>query len=292
MIVDAHTHIFPPWLQEHRQRYVELDATFNALYANPGARLTTAEGLIAAMDEAGIDMAVVAGIGWTDASLAQECNDYLIEAMRRFPARLVGLCSVNPAWGEAAVQEVERCARQGIRGVGELHPDTQGFDLGSREAMAPLMEAVRHLGLIVLTHSSEPVGHRYPGKGMTTPPVLLRFIEQFPGIPIVCAHWGGGLPFYALMPEVAAALKDVYFDTAATPFLYSPGVFSVVSQLVPPSHILLGTDYPLMPQARVLDQVREAPLSQEVRESILGENAARLLGLPTASEPRCPAESS
>ena len=35
--------------------------------------------------------------------------------------------------------------------------------------MAPVMEAARHLGLIVTTHSSEPVGHLYPGKGRDPP---------------------------------------------------------------------------------------------------------------------------
>ena len=79
-------------------------------------------------------------------------------------------------------------------GVGELHPDPQGYDIGDERTMAPLMEAARHLGLIVTTHSSEPVGHTYPGKGATRPESLWRFILAFPDVTIVCAHWGGGLP--------------------------------------------------------------------------------------------------
>ncbi len=279
MIVDAHTHIFPPWLRQRRQEYLERDATFGALYANPRAKMATAEELVAAMDIAGVDIAVVAGVGWQDPGLAHECNDYLIESARRFPGRLVAFCAVNPAWGTGAVEEAERCAIAGARGVGELHPDTQGFDLGDPQIMAPLMETVARLKLLLLTHASEPVGHDYPGKGRTTPEVLMRFISSFPETPIVCAHWGGGLPFYALMPEVAQALKNVYFDTAATPFLYSPQVFSVVSRLVAPTHLLLGTDYPLLDLQRVLEQIRAAPLSEEARRGILGENAARLLGL-------------
>ncbi|MSQ41352.1 MAG: amidohydrolase [Dehalococcoidia bacterium] len=279
MIVDTHTHIFPAWLRERRQEYLKRDATFGALYSNPTAKMATAEELVAAMDAAGIDVAVVLGLGWSDPGLTRECNDELTKAARRFPQRLLPFCSVNPAWGDAAVYEVERCARLGARGVGELHPDTQGFDLGSQEVMEPLVEAVERLGLLLLTHSSEPVGHPYSGKGTTTPAVLMRFISNFPSVTLICAHWGGGLPFYALMPEVAAALQNVYFDTAASPFLYNPHVFSVASQLVPPTHILLGTDYPLLAPARVLDQIRTSELSQETRDAILGGNAARLLGL-------------
>ena len=61
------------------------------------------------------------------------------------------------------MEEARRCAEAGLRGIGELHPDTQGYDLGDFETMAPLMEIVREHGLIVTTHSSEPVGHAYPG---------------------------------------------------------------------------------------------------------------------------------
>ncbi len=279
MIVDAHTHIYPAWLRERRQEYLERDATFGALYGNPTAKMATAEELVAAMDAAGVDVAVVLGLGWSDPGLARECNDYLAEAAGRFPQRLVPFCSVNPAWGDAAAYEAERCARMGARGVGELHPDTQGFDFGSREVMQPLVETVERLGLLLLTHSSEPVGHQYPGKGTTTPEVLMRFISHFPSVTLICAHWGGGLPFYALMPEVAAASQNVYFDTAATPLLYDPRVFPVVTQLITASHILLGTDYPLLAQRRAVEQVHRAPLSKEEREAILGGNAARLLGL-------------
>jgi len=48
---------------------------------------------------------------------------------------------------------------------------------------------------------------------------------------IVCAHWGGGLPFYALMPEVGKSFTNVFFDTAATVFLYQPQIFEQVSQI-------------------------------------------------------------
>ena len=115
----------------------------------------------------------------------------------------MGFAGINPAWGDRAAQEAERCAAAGLRGIGELHPDTQGFDLADKSAMAELMAVAQERRLIVTTHSSEPVGHQYTGKGTVSPQVLMRFISSFPDATIVCAHWGGGLPFYALMPEVA-----------------------------------------------------------------------------------------
>lgn len=279
MLVDFHTHCFPPWFREAREELVRRDATFGALYANPRALMATAEEVLQSMDAAGIEMAVLLGIGWTDFALAREANDYVMESVSRHPQRLVGFASVNPAWGEQAAAEAQRCSKGGVRGIGELHPDTQGFDLANGQVMGPLMDLARSRRLILLTHASDPVGHQYAGKGQVTPAVLMRFIQQFPDIPIVCAHWGGGLPFYALMPEVQDALKNVYFDSAASPFLYQPRVFSIAAQLVGPERLLFGTDFPLIRPERLLAQIQESGLDAESRRLALGANALRLLGL-------------
>ena len=278
MIVDFHTHIFPPWLRDQRERYLSRDATFGELYARPDTVMATADDLIAAMDEDGVDLSIVVGIGWTDQGLAREANDYIIESVDRYPRRLVGFAGINPGWGAAAAREVERCARAGLKGVGELHPDTQSFDLGSKDVIAPLAEVAEELSLVVTTHSSEPVGHSYSGKGRTGPEVLWRFIRNFPDLTVVCAHWGGGLPFYALMPEVAETLRNVYFDTAASPYLYGAQVFPTVASLVGADRILLGSDFPLLRPRRLLEQVTGSPLSQEEKEAVSGGNAMKLLG--------------
>ncbi len=278
VIVDFHTHIFPPQVIQEREVYLSQDRTFATMYSHPQAKMTTAEGLIASMDKAGIERSVVLNIGWTAQNLCIETNDYIMKSVQRYPDRLVGFCSINPL-DEGAADEVQRCAREGLKGVGELHPDVQGYDLGDERVLTPVMEAAKRHGMIILTHASEPVGHLYPGKGKVSPAVLYRFISQFPEHTIVCAHWGGGLPFYALMPEVAKALKNVYFDSAASPFLYRPEVFLKVMDLVGVEKILFGTDYPLIQQKRLLDQIDGLALSPNKRELILSGNAQRVLGL-------------
>ena len=286
MIVDFHTHIVPPFLKEQREDYLARDATLGALFADPAAPMATAEELVTAMDAAGIDRAVVLGMGWTDRTLAWEVNDYLLEAASRYPDRLIPFCSVNPAWGDEAIREAERCAHLGARGIGELHPDTQGFDLTSPEVMGPIMETVRRQGMLLLTHSSEPVGHRYPGKGATTPEVLLGLIQRYPDTPIVCAHWGGGLPFYNLMPEIRGTLQNSYFDSAASSRLYQSEVFSIATGLVGAEHILFGSDFPLLSPQRAMRQVTVQTLTEAEKRAILGDNARRLLGLSGETDSR------
>ena len=291
LVIDSHCHIFPENFSQNRVELSRRDATFAELFSREGtgeitggsagseARMATSEMLIRAMDSDGVARAVVMGLGWTDMDLAREANDYIIRAVETYPGRLVGFGSVNPSWGHEALAEVERCWKAGLKGVGELHPDTQGFDLDDRETMAPLMDLAGRLGMPVLVHTSEPVGHQYPGKGRTTPGKVYRFSENFPDNVIICAHWGGGLPFYALMPEVPGVLKNVYFDTAASPFLYRPQVFSTVTGLVGPEKVLFATDFPLIKHSRAIAQVEEAIPAGTDREAILGGNAARLFGL-------------
>jgi predicted TIM-barrel fold metal-dependent hydrolase len=277
VIIDFHTHIFPPWLRERRDEYVKRDACFSMLYSQPKARLATAEELLAAMDEAGIDSSVVLNIGWVSHEVCVKTNDYILDSVSRYPRRLVGFCAVQPRAGDVAVAEIERCARAGAKGIGELRSDVQAFDLTDNGTMKPLVDAALKHDLIFLTHSSEPVGHEYSGKGNITPDILYSFITAFPNLKIVCAHWGGGLPFYALMPEVARASANVFFDTAATVFLYKPEIFEQVSCIIGSDKILFGTDYPLMHQNRVLAQVQSARLPAKDKAKILGDNAKRML---------------
>lgn len=278
VIIDFHTHIVPPAIKERRSDYLDRDPVFRLLYSQPKARLATAEELIESMDRAGVDVSVALNMGWVSHELCRETNDYILEAAARFPRRLVAFCSVNPQAGDRAVAEVERCARAGALGIGELRPDMQGFAAGD-EPFQNLAAQARRSRLILLFHASEPVGHTYAGKGEVTPQVLYAFIQACHGLPFVCAHWGGGLPFYALMPEVAEALKDVYFDTAASPFLYQANIYRHAVDMVGAEKILFGSDNPLMPPSRPIREIRSLSLPAGAEELILGENARRLLGL-------------
>ncbi len=278
MIIDFHTHINPPEIIRHRAQYLSCDIWFGELYGDPKARLVTAEELIAEMDAAGVDVAVTFGFAWKDMGLCRLANDYVMEAVARYPGRLVGFACVNPKWGSEAAQEVERCVAGGLQGIGELMPDGQGYCLDDEKTMRPLVEAAVAHGLPILTHTSEPVGHSYCGKGTITPEVICRFVQSFPQTTLICAHWGGGLPFYELMPEIKRAFANVYYDTAASLYLYNDAIFPLAAQLVP-DKILFATDYPLITQRRFLQRVRGAGLEESKLNKILGGNAREILKL-------------
>lgn len=278
MIIDFHTHVLPDEFRADRSRILRSDPTFRTMFSSATARTASADDLLADMDAAGVDRAVILGYGWWDPAVARIANDYLIESAARSKGRLSAFCSVNPRWGEGAITEAVRCHEAGAKGIGELHPDTQEFDIADAKVMQPLMAAAEALDLIVTTHGSEPVGHTYPGKGTVTPDRLFRLALRFPKVRFVFAHWGGGLPFYGLMPEVARAMRRVWFDSAATAFLYNPNVFRTVATATGVDRILFGSDYPLIPVKRAFSDALGAALSPKESEAIFSGNALALLG--------------
>ena len=285
MIVDSHVHIFSPEMIARRDELAAVDATLSEMYSDPAARMATADDLVASMDEDGVDVSVAMGIGWTDPDLVRESNNYIAEAASRHPGRIVGFGSVNPVH-EGAAEEIDRCAAMGLRGIGELHPDTQGFDPSDSDVMAPLIEVLRRREMALTVHCSEPVGHLYPGKGRTTPDRVAGLVEISGGVRLVLAHWGGGLPLYALMPEVSRSLSSVYFDTAASPFLYDRRIFEVVASLVGADRVLGASDYPLMRHSAIRKQVVSTGLSKSDRLAVLGGNALRALDLAKGNRPQ------
>ena len=278
MIIDFHTHITAPEIIARRDEYLIKDAWFRDLYGNPKARLSSAEGLISAMDEAGVDQAVVFGFGWRDMDLCRRDNDYVMEAVGSYPERLIGFGIVNPATGAEAVREIERCAKGGLCGLGELMPDGQGYRLDDEKAMAPIVEAAMAHDMLLLTHCSEPVGRLYPGKGTVTPDEVIRFARLFPDATLICAHWGGGTIFYELMPDVARIMRNVYYDTAASLLLYHDDIFTLAARWAP-GKVLFATDYPLIAPKRFIERMQAARMPTATRRRMLGGNAWRVLKL-------------
>ena len=278
MIIDFHTHVFPDEVRANREEFLEREAWFGTLYADPKHKLASAEDVVASMEAAGVDRTVVLGFPWRDGGLCREHNSYILDAVQRYPDKLIGFAIVQPlAAGDA--RELDRCLSGGLMGLGEVGPDSQRYDVEAKWVLADSVEVLLHHGRPLLTHSSEPLGHDYAGKGTITPPRLLKLASNFPDLKIVLAHWGGGLPFYELMPEVRETLRNVYYDSAASTYLYNFDIFPIAAQLVGAERILWGTDFPLLSQAKFLKRVRSSGLTEEQLDAVLGGNAARLLRL-------------
>ncbi len=243
--------------------------------------------VLADMDRAGIDRAVIQGEYYRQHESCVAANDRALALHRRHPERFLVFATVQPA-DTRALDEVRRCAAAGAAGVGELNPYAQGFTLNS-PAFLRLAETCIDLNLPLLLHVNEPVGRYYPGKAVTSLAQYYELALRFPDLTIILAHWGGGLFFYELMPPVRQALRNVWYDTAASPLLYpTADIFAVALRCVHPRKILFGSDYPLPLYPRVsrepdfsafLDEIMALDIAPGIRDDLLGRNSARLLGL-------------
>jgi predicted TIM-barrel fold metal-dependent hydrolase len=279
MIIDSHTHLFPDEIRKEREKFCERDEGFSSIYKNSKTKLAGVEELIASMDESGIDRSVICGFPWDQPDLCSFHNQYLMEAASRYPNRLVAFVSIlfsHPDWSG---RELERAQKGGARGVGEIAFYRDEMTSRDIHSMKPILTQMERQRIPLLLHTNETIGHTYPGKGRTPLERFYELILSFPNLPILLAHWGGGLPFYELMPEVATAMANVYYDTAASPFLYSKRIYAIVSRIVGADKILFGTDFPLLSPQRYFEELEEPGLSQQDRTKILGLNLSKLLRL-------------
>jgi predicted TIM-barrel fold metal-dependent hydrolase len=278
MIIDCHTHIFPEEVRKDRETFCKKDEGFASIYDDPKAKVAGVEDLIASMDESGIDRSVICGFPWGRPDLCSFQNQYLMESASRYPNRLIAFVSLlfsNPDWSE---KELDRAVKGGALGVGEIAFYRDEMTSQDIQSMKPILTQMERHEIPLLFHTNETIGHPYPGKGRTP---LERFYEMtlcFPGLPIILAHWGGGLPFYELMPEVAKVMANVYYDTAASPFLYSKKIYAVAREIVGVEKIFFGTDFPLISPRRYYQELEGSGLSKQDREKILGLNFSRLVG--------------
>jgi hypothetical protein len=114
---------------------------------------------------------------------------------------------------------------------------------------------------------------------------FLKVARDFPRTNFILAHWGGLLPLR--FPE-AAALPNIYYDSAASPLLYDAGIWRRFAALAGQGRVLFGSDYPLNlypafgsePElGRLVSEAKASGLSDAELKALLRGNAETLLHL-------------
>lgn len=278
MKIDFHVHVTPPDIIKDWRKIGEREPYFKLLSESPVNKFATAEDVVDQLDNAEVDKAVIFGFGFKDMGLCRYVNDYVADAVKKFPDRLIGYMVLVPTSDEV-VKEVDRCANMGLKGIGELFPFGQDFDITSLKDMSNLSHACIERDLPLMVHTNEAVGHHYSGKTDTTAVKASAFAHNYPDLKIIFAHWGGGLLFYELMPEIRKQNKNVYYDTAASPFLYDKKIYRVAKDIGILDKVLFGSDYPLIPMKRYIKDLADSGLSEADQALINGGNAKSLLKL-------------
>lgn len=277
MIIDCHVHVYPPEVIRDSGKIAETEEHFALLISGRVHKWASAEDVIARMDEDGVDESWIFGFAFRDPGLCALCNDYVIEAVKKYPGRLRGLAVVPPL-ARGSDKEILRCRESGLAGIGEIFPQGQNFDLTDIRQTWRLAGTAHELGMFLLFHSAEPVGHDYPGKGNVGPREAAEFCIHHPEAKVIFAHFGGGLWLYELMPEMKLYLKNARYDSAAWPWLYDPAVLSSMAAAGIDDKILYGSDFPILSLKRYKDRLEASGVPLETAQKFLYRNALSFLG--------------
>lgn len=292
-IIDAHIHAYPPEVYLNPRQWGEThhEPWFSACVAptdRPSIQgWADIDQLLRDMDAAGIDQVVMLGWYWENQATCELQNQWFLDWHQAHPDRIQAFATVTPNSGQAGRDNVSHCLDAGFCGIGELLPQVQKFSLLD-DSFAHLVELATAAQVPINLHVTDPLLPPGPGSIATPLENYVTMAEQFPAATFILAHWGGGLPFFELNPRVKKHLRNVYYDTAASPLLYDKKVFRQVVDLIGADRILYGSDYPLRlhPReskspnfTRFLDDIRSAGLSPVEFDAIMGGNLRRLLRL-------------
>lgn len=279
-IIDAHVHLYPPevnrapadWAAACGEAHWATLCTRRRKDGRPVQAFPSLDQLLRDMDAAGVTKAVLLGWYWERPETCQMQNRFYAECLRAHPDRLAAFAAIHPAMTPGEVAWAED---SGFAGLGELSPHSQGVGLRDRTIRAMVEEAGRRK-LAVNLHVTDPQSRRYPGWVETPLADFVQLAHDFPETNFILAHWGGGLAWSA----EAAALPNVWFDTAASPLLYGPEVWAKAKS----DRVLFGSDYPLVLYPQVNSEPGFGGLIAEARKegvsaAVLGGNAAGLLSL-------------
>ncbi len=277
MIIDSHTHLFFQAVSDDRSPFFDKEPEFKLLYNSEKAKITTVPELLDSMDHHEVDISIVSGFPWRNPEYAKRNNDAVIEAVLAHPKRLRGLACFDLSW-EGAAREAERCIDAGLSGVGELAFYLSGIDARAIRLLEPVMALLKEKGnLPCMIHTNEPLGHPYPGKTPVTLEQIDNMARAFGENKIILAHWGGGIFFYRVMKkEMKERLKNIWYDTAASVFLYDATIYDMALKAGVLEKVLFGTDYPLLPPKRYYRDIDQSGLSLEQKKMVLGDNAQAL----------------
>ena len=269
---------------------------------------------IRAMDEAGVDMAIVTltspnvfwGSARTSLEVSKEINDHMASQQRRFPERIRFMCSLPWQHARLAVAELKRaCDELGAVGVMQL-ANVDGVSLTDRR-FAPVWKEIDRRGLPVLIHPSAPpgtkrldvmrynliasVGFMFDTSLAVSRMIFDGFLDRYRSLKIIAAHGGGTLPYLAgrldicfdnmpacrekISQKPSAYLKRIYYDSV----VFQQDSLELAVKVGGEDNVLYGSDYPhnIGDMKGCLARVDGLPAA--VRDKVRGGNAMRIFKL-------------
>lgn len=192
-----------------------------------------------------------------------EANRLLLEAMKKYPGRFLGLARINPHLRKRALEAAEKALEEGFWGI-KFHPRNEAYPINHGELVFPIMRKVQELGGLVLFHTGCPV--------YSHPTLVGDVADNFPDVPIILGHMGGEY-------EDDAILVAKWFDNIVVDTSFCRGVRSIEKavELAGAEKVVYASDYPQGSIELDTLKVKLADISNRDKELILGKNIQKIL---------------
>lgn len=276
MIVDGWVNLIPEafaaqWVAKEAQQGVV------QLFGADLAKGPTVEGLLEAMDDAGIDLGVLTS-GLSDPERSHRAGGYAAEDFIAIADEHAGRFLVSPTVDKAAkpsrnVARIRELAQHPAVAMVRVTPLVEQYELNHR-LYYPVYATCEELGLPVSINVGIP-GPQV--RSRCQDPVLLEdVLIDFPGLTVVGAHMGH--PYEALVIQYMLKWPQLHLMTSAYLATYmDPALVRFMDSSRGRGRVLFASDHPVLPAKRAMDAARELPLSEEAMALFLGEAAHRIL---------------
>lgn len=260
-IIDAHCHIYPDAIAE---RASHSTGEFYHMPSRLDGKIST---LLRVGGAAGIGHFIVQSVA-TSPKQVGSINHFIAETVRGGEGKFTGLGTLHPDSPDIA-GDIEELLALGLRGV-KLHPDIQRVAIDDER-----MHAIYRLcegRLPILMHTGD---HRFD---FSNPNRMAPVLDRYPGLTVIGAHFGG----WSVWEEAVSRLPRYprfFVDCSSTFYAMPPERARELIAAFGADRVLFGTDYPMWLPDLELARFFAIDLTEEEREAILFENAARLFDI-------------
>jgi len=280
--IDIHTHAEEPCGCHSDDGYDELQAGMAKYFGAPWSHPPTIAETAAHYRAQNIAAVIFPVDAERETGYRRYSNDEVAEQVAENSDVLIQFASIDPWKGKMGVREARRLVRDyGVKGF-KFHPTMQGFYPNDRMAY-PLYEAIQDEGAIALFHTGQTgVGSGMAGgNGMrlkySNPMYMDDVAVDFPDLRIILAH--PSFPWQEEALAVAQHKPNVHIDLSGWSPKYFPPILVRYCNSILKKKVLFGSDWPMITPERWLKDFEGIDIKDHLREDILKNNAARLLGL-------------
>lgn len=245
-LIDSHVHLYPALLQAEAAAWAATrgEAHWARLCLRRRATgvavqtFPSVDELLRDMDAAGIERSVLLGWYWEHHDTCVWQNRFYASCVEAHPDRLSACATFYAGSSPEVVEnELRRARDEGLCGLGELSPQSQGVSLEA-PGLSAALELAATWSWPVNVHVTDPLSRPFPGRVETPLAEMETWVDRHPRTHFILAHWAGGLD--------VTARTNVWVDTAAAPLLYKQEAWTRFLSRARADQVLFGSDYPLV----------------------------------------------